>query len=126
MLAVETSVSPIQMGCKVICAPCVGHLFHQTVVGWSGHDLCSWLLGAPGAERQKARLHGNKTAGICAGKIYWERYFHRMQAESVDGFKFDANKPVNKCKKADETDRLKTQSVSDSDNPILNHSVDGE
>lgn len=40
VLAGDTSISPIE-GCKVICARCVRRLFHQTVVGWSGHDLCS-------------------------------------------------------------------------------------
>lgn len=86
----------VRQGRKVICAPCVRWLFHQTVVDWSGHDLCSWLLGTATAERQKARHHGNKTAGIQAGKIYWElqRHFHRIQAQSQDGPKCDANKSV--------------------------------
>lgn len=50
-----------RQGCKVICAPCVRCLFHQSVVGQSGHDLCSRLLGTAQAEWQKARHHGNRT-----------------------------------------------------------------
>lgn len=33
VLAKETSLAPIQTGCKVICAPCVRRWFHQAVVG---------------------------------------------------------------------------------------------
>ena len=72
VLSAETSVAPIQTGSKVICAPRVGRWFHQAVAGWNGRDLCSRLLGTARAHRQKARHHGNQTAGLGAGKIYWE------------------------------------------------------
>lgn len=54
------SCSNSDRGAKLF-VPRVGRLFHQSVVGQSGHDLCSWLLGTAQAQRQKARHHGNKT-----------------------------------------------------------------
>ena len=62
-------LAPIQTGCKAICAPCVRRWSHQAVVGWSGHDPCSQLLGTARAWRQKARRHGNETSGIYTAKF---------------------------------------------------------
>lgn len=42
-----------RQGYKVICAPCVRRLFHQSSVGQSSHDLCSWLLGSAGLRGRK-------------------------------------------------------------------------
>lgn len=115
----------IQTGRKVICAPCVRRWFHQAVAGWNGHDLCSRLLGIARAHRQRARHHGNETAGLYTLKRFTENFKDVSTSLIPWQLKVWCWQICQQMRsQADRTDRLKTQSVFDSDPSILSHSDD--
>lgn len=117
--ALRRHFGELRQGCKVICAPYVGRLFHQSVVDHSGHDLCPKLLGTAWAESQKAGHHGNRTPlERPTENMKWTT--HRINVEVLGRCK---NTTLT-CKKAGKIEGLKTSSLSDSDRSILNHSDD--
>lgn len=57
----DTSVAPVHTGVQSYLRSRVRCIFHQSVVGRSGHDLSPQSLGPATAEWQKAGCHGNQT-----------------------------------------------------------------